>query len=438
MKNFLFAFFASFLLAAQAIAAPQTQQIPTGTLALEVEPATAEVSIDRKERGQTPLSVSLKPGNHLLEITAEGYRTEYRTIKIVEGETYSLSVDMQKINGLVLVRSEPNGAEVTIDGVTYGKTPCLISDLPIGTYQADLYLGGYRATKVRFEIKDRIPVNAFAELVSDTATIKVSANIEEEVEVKINGIIRGTAPCTIDRIPAGEVTIEASAKGYKPFIQKTQLSESEVLEVAVKLEIQPAKLKVVSIPDKARIYFDNSFKGETPFVLENVEPGEHRIRVEKIGHDTQARTITLDRGADVTEEFRLKSNTGKITITSRPEGVIVYIDGIKVGETLPSDTKGLSLPYEIDGIAEGTHELKFVKEGYIQKSGPCEIKRGEAIVRRVDLERLFIPNYEVVTATGTRRGILDSISNGRIRLETSPGVFKTFNLPTVIRHGKIQ
>ena len=96
------------------------------------------------------------------------------------------------------------------------------------------------------------------------------------------------------------------------------------------------------------------------------------------------------------------------------------------------------MPLEIDGIAEGKHELKFVKEGYKPKSGPCEIKRGDALIRRVDLERLFIPNYEVVTATGSRKGVLDSISGGRIRLETSPGVFKTFDLPTVIKHGKLQ
>ena len=440
MKNFLFAFIAALTTFAslQIQAAPQSQQAPTGVLALEVTPATASVSIDRKERGQAPITTSLKPGAHLLEITADGYRTERRTIRIIEGETYSTSIDMQKINGLVLLKSEPQGAEVTIDGVTYGKTPCLISDLPIGTYQADLYLAGHRGTKVRFEIKDRIPVEASANLISDTATINVSANIDEAVEIKVNGIIRGNAPCTVDRIPAGEVTIEASAKGYKPFVQKTQLSESEVLDVSIKLEIQPAKLKIVSIPEGARVYFDNTFQGETPYVIENTTPGEHRVRVEKTGYDTLARTLSLARGADVTEEFRLKSNTGKITITSQPEGVIVYIDGVKEGVTQQSDTKGLSLPLEIDGIAEGKHELKFVKEGYKPKSGPCEIKRGDALIRRVDLERLFIPNYEVVTATGSRKGVLDSISGGRIRLETSPGVFKTFDLPTVIKHGKLQ
>lgn len=418
-------------------ASPATQVSQTGSLSLDITPTSATVSIDRVERGQAPLTASLRPGNHLLEISAEGYRTERRTIKITEGENYSLSIKMEKIFGLVLVRSEPNGAEVSIDGVTYGKTPCLISDLPLGSYQAELYLGGYRTTKVKFDIKDRIPVNAFAELISDTASINVSANVEN-VEIKVNGIIRGTAPCIIDRIPAGDVTIEASAKGYKPFIQKTQLSESEVLDVAIKLEIEPAKLHVVTIPDGARVYFDNTFKGESPIVLDNLEPGDHRVRIEKIGYDPQARTISLDKGADITEEFRLKSNTGKLTVTSSPEGIIIYIDGIKAGVTEASDTKGLSFPLEIDGIAEGKHELKFVKEGYITKSGPCEIKRGDNLVRRVDLERLFIPNYEVVTATGVSRGVLDSISSGRIRLETNPGVFKTFDLPTVIKHGKIQ
>lgn len=418
-------------------AKPQVQEPVSGTLSIEATPASAKVFIDRRDMGNAPLSAQLPPGDHFVEVTSDGFTPDRATVRIVENETYSHSVVLRQTTGIALLTSDPPGAEVTIGGVSYGKTPCLVSDLVLGTYQATLFLGGYRETKVQFVLADRVPVKASASLVSDTATLDVTCNVDD-AEIKVNGIIRGTAPCLVERIPAGDVIIEATCPGYKPYTQMTKLGEAEVLKVDIKLEVQPAVLKVVSIPDKARVYFDNEFKGETPFTLEGVAPGEHRVRVEKTGHDPVARTITLAAGDEGTEEFRLKSNTGMLTVISEPEGVSVFIDGAKVGETPASETKGLSLQYEIDGLADGKHILKFVKPGYFDKSGECEVKRGESTPLRVVLQRRFIPDYEVVTATGSHKGVLDSISGGVIRIETSPGVFKTYQVDDVISHGKLK
>lgn len=426
--------------ATMAFAASPPPAPVVGTLSIETEPAQASVSVDRIARGSAPLNVSLPPGDHYVEVRAEGYDTDRRSVRIVEGETATLSVKLPRTTGIVLFSSEPPGAEVTIDGVSYGHSPCLVADLPLGSYQATFTLGGYRSSTVPFALRDRVPVRASAELASDTATLEITTAVDDaEVEVRVNGVPRGVAPCVVDRIPAGDVVIEARAEGYKDFTQMTRLGEAETLKVDIRLDIRPASLKVVSIPDKSRVYFDNAFKGETPILLEDVAPGEHRVRVEREGHDPMARAVTLGRGQEAIEEFRLKSNTGAISVTTEPEGVQVFIDGVKVGETPPSSKNGISEQLEIPGIAAGTHKLKFSKPGYGDKVGDCEIVRGETFqVPRVVLKRRFIPDYEVVTATGVHRGVLDSIAGGVIRIETSPGVFATYNLSDVQSHGKIQ
>lgn len=408
-----------------------------GSLSIDVKPPHASIFVDRTERGQSPVNLSLAPGEHLVEVRSDGYKPQRRSVKISEGTTLSMEVGLERIEGLVLVTSDPEGAGVSIDGISYGTTPALITSLGVGSYEAALFLGGYRETKVKFSVKDRVPVKVAVPLISETAVIDVSANVDD-VQIKINGIPRGMAPCVIDKVTAGDVIIEATKEGYKPFTQMTKIAISENLKVDIVLEVEPAALNVVSLPDKARVYVDNSFKGETPFSMAEIAPGEHRIRVEKQGFDTIARTLVLGNGEEVTEEFRLKANTGKLTITSQPEGVSIFIDGVKVGETPASNTKGLSNQYEIPGIAEGKHSLKFVKPGYIDKTGQCEIKRGVTVTQRVVLERLFIPNYEVVTDTGTSRGVLESISGGVIRLETNPGVIKSFRVSSVLSHGKIE
>ena len=68
------------------------------------------------------------------------------------------------------------------------------------------------------------------------------------------------------------------------------------IENLFQLEIRPASLKVVSIPDKARVYVYNAFSGTTPLELAEIAAGAHRVRVELKGHDPNARNIELKPG----------------------------------------------------------------------------------------------------------------------------------------------
>ncbi len=420
-------------------ASPEAAAVPeTGTLDISVTPQNASVSVDRKSYASTSLSLNLKPGIHYIEVKADGYKTERATVKVEAGELSSYGVDLKKETGIVLVTSKPEGAEVKIDGLVYGKTPLLLTDLNFGTYTADIFLGGYRGTTIQFDIVDRIPFEAPAELISDTATLRISSKIEG-TEVSVNGIPRGKVPCVVEKVPAGDVIIEAVADGYKNFTQITKVSEAEVLNVEINMDIKKAALQIVSIPDKARVYFDNVFKGETPLLLEDVEPKEHRVRVEKDGYDIMARTIPLGRGEEITEEFRLKSNTGSLKITSKPEGVTVYIDGNSRGTTQISTIKGISQPLVIDGVASGKCRLRFSKPGYEEKNGEVEVVKGEIRELNVYLDRLFIPDYQITTVSGEiRKGVLISASVDGVRLELSPGVEKTFKKSEIISHGAIK
>ena len=51
------------------------------------------------------------------------------------------------------------------------------------------------------------------------------------------------------------------------------------------MEELPASLAVYSIPEGARVYLDNNYKGVAPALFESLPLGEHRIRVEKDGFD---------------------------------------------------------------------------------------------------------------------------------------------------------
>ena len=79
---------------------------------------------------KSPCELELPPGRHTIAATLEGYR---RTLKIFEAPTGSdIFLNLDRTSGTLLVRSEPRGATIIVDGETRSeKTPAMIT-LPTG------------------------------------------------------------------------------------------------------------------------------------------------------------------------------------------------------------------------------------------------------------------------------------------------------------------
>lgn len=420
-------------------AAPAADRLPpVGSLQVVSEPSEAAVWIDRVPRGSTPLALELPAGEHLLHVRRDGWRPEYRNVTVDDGGRSTVRLDLTALTGLLLVDSTPTNAEVTIDGADYGRTPAMLASLPLGAYRLRVTLPGFQPKELDVQLQDRTPRRVAVDLTSDSATLVIGSQ-PEGAEVSVNGIARGATPCRVERIPEGSVSVEVRAAGYLPFTQTLRLSAGEVQSLEARLEERPARLQVVSLPDKARVYVNNEFRGETPLTLPALAPGEHRVRVELAGFDPTARTVTLQRGDERTEEFRLLGNTGRLQLTTEPAGATLLVDGQPRGATVaaPGEQAVVSAPLTLEHLAEGEHVVQVSRQGFFAKQEKIVVVRGQTKTMHFKLERRFIPNYEVVTPRGVYRGVLDSITDEAIRLETAPGVIATYLVRDVRRHGPL-
>ncbi len=427
-----------FLAAPVHAAAPEP--VPSTHLQIATEPVDASVLIDRKPAGSTPLTLrNLTPGEHLVTLQKRGYLDAFATVDLVPDVRRTLDVKLEPVTGLLLVRSTPPGAEVAADGVTVGTTPALITTLPSGTHRLRMTNPGFQPKEVDVQITDRTPQKLDIVLVSDSGAVQIEAD-PVGAEVIVNGVNRGAAPCSVERIPEGEVTLEVKADGYIPSRQSMKLSAGEVQQLRVALKPMPATLKITSLPEKGRVYLDNTFQGEAPLELKDLAAGTHRVRVELAGCDIEARDVNLTRGVTTSEEFRLTANTGRMELTTQPAGVQVYIDGRKRGETAvgPDELTGLSDPLAIEDLPTGEHELRLVRKGHFDKIVKLIVERGRTLKQQLTLTRRFVPDYEVTTAQGKYRGVLDSSTAEILRLETAPGVFTPFQTKDIRSHRPIR
>ena len=183
-----------------------------------------------------------------------------------------------------------------------------------------------------------------------------------------------------------------------------------------------------------RVYLDDSFRGVAPITFEDLAPGTHRVRVDLAAHDSMARNVVLARAESAVEEFHLVPNCGSLRVCTSPAGVTVFVDGKMRGTTAPKPdgTDQISEALDIDLVLAGSREILFTREGYHEQRRTIDVLRDQTATLDIKLRRRFIPDFEVRTAENVYKGVLHNRTAEFLRLETEPGVIRSFPIKTVI------
>jgi len=420
-------FIALLALAASVTAAPPPQ--PLGQLSVTTTPKGASIAVDGTKYGNAPATIpNLSTGDHLVVVTLADYEEARRTVTLTEAApTATLELQLEPVVGLILVHTAPKGAEVQLNGADRGKTPLLLSDVPVGKHRVQLSIPGYQPKTIDLTVKDRTPQKIDVSMTSDSAKLTLGSD-PTGAGVILNGIDKGKTPCTLDRIPAGDSKLEISMTGFEPYVQTLKLAAGQQETLTAVLKPIPSTLTVISIPPKARVYVNDQFKGESPVTLKNMAPGSYRVRAELKGFEADARPVELKQAQEISEEFRLAKAGGGLEVITDPPGVTVLIDGKEAGTTAAkaNDAETTSQPLEIDLPALGEHEVQLVKKGYANKVVKIEIEKDKTATVKETLTRRFVVDCEVTTATDVYRGVLvEKDVVGNVTLEIKPGVIKT-------------
>lgn len=338
--------------------------------------------------------------------------------------------------GLLLVTSEPSGAEVTRDGVSLGATPRLITILEIGElHRITLSKTGYQSKRVdvRF-LNGREPIVVNEKLVLDSGVIEIKSD-PMGASVIVNGIDRGKTPLSLSGIPKGLVSVTLKHEGFKDLTRELSMHAGEVQELYLKLQPLAGTLQLTTIPDGGRIYLNGLFRGKSPLVLTGIEPGTYQIKAEMDGYGEISREITVSNGSSVSEEFRLPNIMGRLEVRTLPAGAQIFIDGRLAGMTkqVGGEVDSFSETFPLENLAEGEHVLVVKKEGYADSTRHPKIQNSKTSKANVTLRRVFTPNVEIITPTGTYRGVYVSADQNQVMIEVKMGIQRGFAKSDIIK-----
>jgi len=208
--------------------------VAAAVLVVDSRPSGAEVYLDGRLQGRTPLSLSVNPGRHEVELRLPGYRSYRVTVNPKPGDRVQIFAQLvaEVREGTLVVDSSPSGAEVYVDGRLQGRTPLRMS-LEAGRHEVRVVAPGYGEYRAQVEVRPGESVRLTVELVPVRATLELYVNAEarvfldgQEVGVARGGYLRLEAPL-------GEHELTLVAPGYHTLVQTVRLSGNQVLRLTL-------------------------------------------------------------------------------------------------------------------------------------------------------------------------------------------------------------
>lgn len=346
--------------------------------------------------------VLVRPGDLDIELSTPGYYPLQSTITVGEESSQSFEFTLQKLPGRVTLTSQPEGAQVIIDGEVVGVTPLNDAEVAAGERQLTLAADRYKPRQETLIVAGMEQPQSL-ELVLDPAWAEVTfTSIPAGASVVVDGESLANTPATVELLE-GEHQVSLQLNTYRDWQQQIDVIAGEPQSFP-NVMMLPAEgvLDLTSQPNRANVTLNGEFQGQTPLQL-SLEPGvSHRIAMFKPGFSNTQRNVTLKPEQVQALQLRLKPLLGEILVRVQPDNARVSVEGKRQG----SGSQTLSLPaYEqlltVEAPGYKTHQQRFTpREGLSQIINVRLLSEAEARVaalkprintRNGEALRLFTP-----------------------------------------------
>jgi hypothetical protein len=252
----------------------QTLEARPGRVTLDTRPAGAKVLIDEELSGLTPLTLSLKPGHHIMTIR-RGPEERIVPLEITAGAEITQYFEFPVVATRLSVITEPPGAPVVIDGEARGVSPVTVGDLIAARHSVRVTgASGWVERSVTTEAGMTMSVVFSLPKASSVEADWLTVASPFEITVLERAEVVGTSASSKIMIPAGrhELDLVNESLGYQDH-RKVEIGSGKTAAIRVDAR---APLSVNARP-WANVMIDGTPVGQTPIGNLLLSLGTHQV-----------------------------------------------------------------------------------------------------------------------------------------------------------------
>lgn len=214
----------------------------SGFITIRTEPTGAKIFVDDVLVGETPyVTKKISFGLHAIRLDKKGYESYSEVILIEKENPSNNQLDGLKLQkererwGNLSIASVPSGADISIDGMNYGKTPVGPFELQVGRHTVSFSCFGFENTEEIVEIKDGETEELMVNLKESPKGIVVVESTPSGAYIEVMGKKYGPTPCRIS-LPEGEYDTKISLTEYYDVNQSVRMRENhtDTLRIVLK------------------------------------------------------------------------------------------------------------------------------------------------------------------------------------------------------------
>lgn len=185
-----------------------------GQMQFSSTPNNANLFIDDKLIGKTPLTAEVLETGSQLRLEAPGYKTWNKQVTVKAGTSASHpNIEMIVADGTLQLTTSPNGSSITINNEFIGTTPLNVDLPPNQKHKVEVFLDGYLKAARTVTVEPEKTSNLNIPLTPNIGQIALTVH-PEDAEILVNGRPQGKGNTTLSLI-AKKQTLRIQKTGYK-------------------------------------------------------------------------------------------------------------------------------------------------------------------------------------------------------------------------------
>jgi PEGA domain len=288
--------------------------VQNGAIYAQSSPAGAAIYMNGNFQGYSPITLqNLPPGTYSMKASLSGYTPDTQLINVYAGQTATYYPTLQpsppapRSTGTVSVTSNPDHAQIYVNGNYQGKAPLTITLYP-GSHSFRLTLSGYSdytaTVYVNANTNQKLNAN-MAPAMSGTVAITSLPGAMVFMDSNTQGLIPASGSLTLYNVANGNHLFKVTASGYNDWMNTVYIQPNVVNPINAPLTPigpQPTQVpatggfNIVSTPTGSEVYVDNLFKGYTPATLNGIPAGSHQILLKYTDYVDYSTTASVIAG----------------------------------------------------------------------------------------------------------------------------------------------
>jgi hypothetical protein len=286
-----------------------------GRLTIESVPAGAEVVVDDRVRGTTPVELELPAGTSKIVVRA-GRTERVLSVQLKGGDVVRQLIELApataataQTTGTLEVTSDPTRVPLLVDGVSVGATPLSPTTLAAGEHVLSArFPSGPVERRVRVEAGRTTTLHVVSpSATTDSIVGWLSVDTTLPMRIFEDGRLLGTTDVNRVMLPVGSHALHfvSDETGFE--IDRT-VSVSAGRPTALRIEAPSSTLSVNARP-WAEVFIDGERIGETPIGNLSRPIGRHEVvlRHPELGERRQTVIMTTRAPSRVSVDFQVRA-----------------------------------------------------------------------------------------------------------------------------------